>query len=151
LVQVQYVEVAIGEPALDLAVGGRAEPQARDRPVVRDRHGLASGYHVVGQLDVWRRRCEHADLMATVAHDLRQLQHVGWHAAGYVERIRADHADAHQVSPLSLACRSSDRSASHCGCSMCQSSGCAAMPLANLSAISWVMVVISPDDVSSGS
>jgi hypothetical protein len=48
---------------------------------------------------------------------------MGLHAAVDVERVWAHHADAHQPSPLSLACRSSERSASHCGCSMCQSSG----------------------------
>ena len=49
-VQVQHVEVALGEPRLDLAVGGRAEPQPGDGPVVRNRDGLAAGHHVVGQL-----------------------------------------------------------------------------------------------------
>ena len=36
--------------------------------------------------------------------------------------VRADHPDAHQPAS-SLALRSSDRSASHCGCIMCQSAG----------------------------
>ena len=89
-----------------------------------------------------RRRRQHADHVAAVMHHLGQLQHVGLHAAGHVERIRADHADAHQVAS-SLARRSSDRSASHCGCIMCQSAGCAAMLRANRSANAWVTAVTS--------
>src|SRR6478609_4924176 len=97
-----------------------------------------------------RRRCQHADVVTAVAHDLSELQYMGLHAAVHVERVRAHHADAHQDSPLSLACRSFDRSASHCGCIMCQSSGWAAIPLANRSAIACVIAVISPDDESNG-
>ena len=36
--------------------------------------------------------------MAAPVHHLGELQHVRLHAAGDVERVRADHADAHQVS-----------------------------------------------------
>ena len=86
------------EPLLDHAVRGGPEPQPRHRPVVRDRHGLAAGHHVVGQLDVRsRRRRQHADLVAAPVHHLGELQHVRLHPAGDVERVRADHADAHQV------------------------------------------------------
>ncbi len=76
--------------------------------------------------------------MTTPVHHLGELQHVRLHAAGDVERVRADHADAHQVDS-SFARRSSERSASHCGCIMCQSAGWAAMPLANRSASACVI------------
>src|SRR6476646_10031833 len=87
--------------------------------------------------------------MAAPVHHRRELQHVRLHPAGYVERIRADHADTHQPDS-SFALRSSDRSASHCGCIMCQSAGWAAMLRANWLAIVCVMTPTSPDDVSTG-
>src|SRR5882757_10059161 len=99
--------------------------------------------------------------MAAVVHHLGQLQHMRLHASMDVERVRAHHADAHQVDPpiprslrscppASFARRSSDRSASHWGCIMCQSAGCAEMLPAKWSASFCVMTVTSPEDVSSG-
>ena len=98
LVQVQHVEVTVGAASfLTMRWVAGPEPQPGHRPVVRNRHRLAAGHHVVGQLHVRRRRRQHADVMAAAVHHLGQLQHVGLHAAGHVERVRADHADAHQL------------------------------------------------------
>ena len=74
---------------------------------------------------------------------------MGLHPARHVQRVRTDHPDPHQDS-LSCACRASDRSASHCGCIMCQSAGWAAMFVANWSASAWVMTPTSPLVQSSG-
>ena len=67
------------------------------------------------------------------------------HPARHVERVRTHHADSHQVS-ANRARRSSDRSASHCGCSICQSAGYSAMLRAKTSASAWVMTL----DVAAG-
>ena len=77
-VQVQHVEVALLQPFLDLAVGGRTEAQPGHRPVVGNRDGLAARDYVVGQGDVRLRprRREHADLVAVAAHHVGELQHV---------------------------------------------------------------------------
>ena len=50
--QVQHIEVAVDQPAPGLGIGGRAEPQPRDRTVVRNGDGLAAGHHELGQLYV---------------------------------------------------------------------------------------------------
>lgn len=109
LVDVQHVEVALGDPLLDLAVRGRPEPQPRHRAVVRDRHGLAPGHHVVRQLHVRRGRREHAHLVPGVAQHLGELEHVGLHATRHVERIGADHPDTHVRFPTVRGARRTDR------------------------------------------
>ncbi len=73
-VQVQHVEVAVGQPAPDPAVHRRAELQPRHRPVVGNRDGPAGRDDVLGQHDVRRRRRQHADLVPAGAHHLGQLQ-----------------------------------------------------------------------------
>ncbi len=70
-----------------------------------------------------------ANVVAEGDESARQIGDVRLHAAGNIERIGADQTDPHRIRP-------GDKSASHNGCTMCQSCGCWLMPLAKKSASS---------------
>ena len=105
LVDVQHVEVAVGDPAPDLPRRHGAERQPRHRPVVRDRDRAPAALDEFGYLGGRAGRTDQADLVAARPELLAQVDRVRLHAAGHVEGIRADHSDAHvRTPPLRVLC-----------------------------------------------
>ena len=66
--------------------------------------------------------------MPAPAEHLGQFHHMRLHSSGDIEGVRADHSDLHRrIRPFDPGATVLDQSASHSGCSMCQSVGWAAM------------------------
>ena len=141
LVDVHDVEVPVAHPRADPPRRLDAEAQARDRPVVADRHRPTAVHDPRRQLGGVLHGCEHAHLVPVIAQCHREVGDVGAHPAGDVPRVRADETDLH-VPASALAAsdarrRPGSRSAVHTGCIMCQSTLWSLMPASNAVATPW--------------
>ena len=114
-------------PPADRRRRGRPSRCTARRPPARPRH-------VVGIAWVAHPGANTATSWPRARSTPREVAHVVLHAAGHVQRVRAD-----QARPRMPASPRRSRSALNTGCSMCQSTEAPRMPRENQSATSWVI------------